>query len=671
MILLTILLQAASVVHAADTLSFGQTSRVTVKAPALEATTPAFVTVIKPADLQKAELSLPEILAQTPGVHLQSMGGLGSFTTVSIRGTTAENVRVYLDGVLLNQAAGGPVNLGNVPLASVDRIEIYRGSIPAQFAGSGMGGVVNIITKKTGKANTYDISATGGSFGTVAVTGRLGHSWTKVNYSLHSTYERSDNTYRYLDNNSTDLTVADDTTRVRRNNQYQLFDFQNKVDIPAGPLALTGQAGLTWSERGVPGVGTYPATHKTRFTEYRAMTEVAYRWRELIKDHIKVEGKVYATYDSSIFLDTLTVNDPLTPLDAELATYKQNNTFRSWLAGSRHTIQYLWPPFQTVSLHLEYKYEGVEYQNRAIAGYTPVRPSYRHAVSGTIADDLSLCNEKLRLSLAWHREYVQSASSTNRFVQGLTQDATYILDQIYDNPTIGLLYQLPHSIQLKANSGWYYRMPSTFELFGSTGKYLGNSALKPERTVTVDGGVRVQSRYLTGEMTGFYNRLYDLILNISNERFVKPQNIAEAENYGLEATWASTYHWFKASGNVSWQHPVNMSTVYNYAYYGYILPDRPQVDLFNRMEWAWRAWTVYHEYSYIGLNYRDVNNTRLWPARHLHAAGVEYKLLSDRLKVSGMIKNILDRSYMDLYGYPLPGRQLYLNVSYTDKPAGK
>lgn len=63
-------------------------------------------------------------------------------------GSSADQVSIYLDGILLNTASSGAVNLADLPLDNVEKIEVYRGTSPAKFAASGIGGVVNIVTKK-------------------------------------------------------------------------------------------------------------------------------------------------------------------------------------------------------------------------------------------------------------------------------------------------------------------------------------------------------------------------------------------------------------------------------------------------------------------------------------------------------------------------------------------
>ena len=69
------------------------------------------------------------------------MGGLGQFSTVSIRGSSAEQVLVLLDGVRLNTGGGGSVDFSTIPLDSIERIEVIRGGGTTLYGSDAIGGV--------------------------------------------------------------------------------------------------------------------------------------------------------------------------------------------------------------------------------------------------------------------------------------------------------------------------------------------------------------------------------------------------------------------------------------------------------------------------------------------------------------------------------------------------
>jgi iron complex outermembrane receptor protein len=86
----------------------------------------AQVTVIEVGE-QAASESIAEIVERSAGVHIRRLGGLGDFSSVSIRGSTWRQVQVYIDGIPLNPDGISSVNLSELPTGALSRIEVWRG----------------------------------------------------------------------------------------------------------------------------------------------------------------------------------------------------------------------------------------------------------------------------------------------------------------------------------------------------------------------------------------------------------------------------------------------------------------------------------------------------------------------------------------------------------------
>ena len=135
------------------------------------------MTVIRPKEFKGEQKSLPDFLKMVPGVHVREVNGKGQYTTVTVRGSTAAQVGVFVDGVLTNLGGDAAVDISTIPVSNVERIEVYRGYIPARFAGTFIGGVINIVTKKPKKAQgSAEIgpSSFGGKKASVEVTAPVG-----------------------------------------------------------------------------------------------------------------------------------------------------------------------------------------------------------------------------------------------------------------------------------------------------------------------------------------------------------------------------------------------------------------------------------------------------------------------------------------------------------------
>ncbi|SDE11496.1 TonB-dependent receptor plug domain-containing protein [Sporomusa acidovorans] len=168
---------------------------------------PGTVTVIRPSDYRGEQKSLAELLKTVPGVHVREVNGKGQYTTVSVRGSTAAQVGVFVDGVLFTLGGDAAADISTIPIKNVERIEVYRGYIPARFGGTFMGGVINIVTKRPTKS---DISASvgkssyGGYKGSLEVDAPLGKGSLMVGVNR----EQSDGDFPYT-NYSSSLAVAD------------------------------------------------------------------------------------------------------------------------------------------------------------------------------------------------------------------------------------------------------------------------------------------------------------------------------------------------------------------------------------------------------------------------------------------------------------------------------
>lgn len=109
------------------------------------------VTVIDGDAIEKsAAPDLPSLLKSYTGVSIASYGGQGATANVYLRGMSATQTLVLINGVRAGTATSGTTSLFNIPLGSIERIEIAKGAHSAQYGADAMGGVINIITRQGG-----------------------------------------------------------------------------------------------------------------------------------------------------------------------------------------------------------------------------------------------------------------------------------------------------------------------------------------------------------------------------------------------------------------------------------------------------------------------------------------------------------------------------------------
>ena len=130
--------------------------------PLSKATVP--VTVI---DREQIELSmatdLAELLRFEAGIDIGRNGGPGQATSVFLRGTESNHTLVLVDGVRINPGTIGGAAIQHIDPQVIERIEIVKGTRSALFGTDAIGGVINIITRRSTRPYA-DIGMGAGSF---------------------------------------------------------------------------------------------------------------------------------------------------------------------------------------------------------------------------------------------------------------------------------------------------------------------------------------------------------------------------------------------------------------------------------------------------------------------------------------------------------------------------
>ena len=130
---------------------------------------PANISVVTREDIRNTPaFDLPAVLRNHAGIDVRPLyGSLGMDAAVDLRGfgeTAASNTLILVDGLRLNPIDMGSINWSAVPLESIQRIEIIRGAGTVLYGDRASGGVINIVTDKSGRPRAA-VTATAGSFG--------------------------------------------------------------------------------------------------------------------------------------------------------------------------------------------------------------------------------------------------------------------------------------------------------------------------------------------------------------------------------------------------------------------------------------------------------------------------------------------------------------------------
>jgi iron complex outermembrane receptor protein len=204
-----------------------------------------FVAAVDLRERKERVDDLAAVLSQMVGVKVRQYGGLGDFATVSIRGSSASHVKVYLDGIPMNDAYTGVTNLADLPLGGVQRLEVYRGFAPPHLGSGAIGGAVNLVTtdrsrwSESGTLSDFEVYASYGSFDT---SRQLVSAWLqpwKSRLFLHASHTKTMGNFPFVNDNGTPVNNLDDEVIDRANNDFESHGITGRlgVDVPGLEVA--------------------------------------------------------------------------------------------------------------------------------------------------------------------------------------------------------------------------------------------------------------------------------------------------------------------------------------------------------------------------------------------------------------------------------------------------
>ena len=262
----------------------------------------ANISVITRQDIRNTPATnLPDVLSTRAGVDVRQFGGaMGRNATVDIRGfgsTATSNTLVLVDGLRLNPPDSGDIAWSSIPLESVERIEIIRGSGTVLYGDGATGGVINIITDKSGRPRAA-VTATLGTYGYKGADVQLANGNDKAYYNLFASYADANG---YRDNGQQDQQAASGRVGWLLDRGEVFADFAVYKESAGQPGAIFSTA-----YRNDP-TSTRTPFDTTERNGYRVRPGVSYRVNdrlaleaELAQDHQKLDVRsVFYAIDRS------------------------------------------------------------------------------------------------------------------------------------------------------------------------------------------------------------------------------------------------------------------------------------------------------------------------------------------------------------------------------------
>ena len=137
--------------------------------PTRELEVASSISVVTAEDIAARQVAtLPDLLKQVPGLNVVQSGGPGGQTSVFIRGTNSNHVKVLVDGIDVSDPSNpvGTFDFGPFLTQDIEKAEILRGPQSGLYGSDAIGGVIHIITKSGSGPLKFSAGAEAGSFDT-------------------------------------------------------------------------------------------------------------------------------------------------------------------------------------------------------------------------------------------------------------------------------------------------------------------------------------------------------------------------------------------------------------------------------------------------------------------------------------------------------------------------
>lgn len=593
--------------------------------------------------------SVGELLQGVPGVEIQNTGGLGNGKKISIRGSPTNQVLVLLDGMPLNDALMGEVDLSEVPINIIEKIEVYRGGTSPRFGGGAIGGVLNIITRDKFE-NNAQLNCMTGSWQLYQIEPSWSCSYGRFGCFVSYNYLQSQGDFPYSYETPDDRTIPEN----RINADLLSRNLFGHVSLGWGRHRICVKGGRVISNRGLPGKINYWTAY-ARANSRRDILGTQYVYNI---DHLQV------TIDLD-YCESGNENSNLWPAHAELR-YRR------------------YPPYhyeailKTSAINSTVQYSPLHWF-RCTAGYTGRLLRYRDSdlLTGkntTIgqAQDLShgvLLHQEWKHHFSWLSWRV-IVTPAIRYDEIVIDNAEIKRVEHQWSPGVGFLISVGdgNRFYLRSNLARSFRVPTFADLFYQDFRIKGKPDLLPEKSLNVDAsfGWRLTTwGDIAGQITAFRYNIDDLIVwRLGNFEVFSPFN-TDAEITGQEYSMelCSPEEFVTVLFSYSHLKPINKSnrrTTHNK-----ILPYKPQDSFKANINLKFDPWQGGIHYRNVGRRFVTESNTIEMPQYKVLDTDVSwsFRVSSAELKCKFSVFNITDERHEILEDMPLPPREWRLGLS--------
>ena len=578
----------------------------------------ADTTVITSDEIKRAGLSsLPQLLQQQPGIEVTNTGGPGKVSSINIRGTSSTHSIILIDGLRVGSSTTGTTAIQNIPLSQIERIEIVRGPVSSLYGQDGIGGVIQIFTKKGKKGFHPYVSAGYGRYQTKEMAAGVSAGNDSTSFALNLAGMNTDAFSAFVPNDNAGANTPNldgDTYRNRSVTSNLTHQFTDKVNIDFQYYLSTGR---NMFDNRFAGATYLNYKDKTKQEAYST----------------KLTGKINDNWESSLKIGKGT---------------DLNSAQQKFIAGANVPGEI--DKFETSQYQLAW-------QNNINFDYGSLVLLYDYLKEeiDTTTDYDKDDRDNNGFVIAYNTQYEKHTLQTS-----LRED----INSQYDNETtgsIGYAYQINDQWKASSSFGTAFVAPSFNFLYNGSS---ANPDLKPETSKNIEASLNYSENSTSVSLTAYQNTIDDFIISNFDTGYT-PENLNKAKIQGMTLAADHFLGNLQIKGSVTTESPSNEDTDKD-------LPLRANLYGSAHLNYYVQDWIFGVEQISSGSRYNDADNT-VEIAGYMLTNLVTNYVFNEKFTVNVRLDNALDKDYALAYtgnpsttgfAYQTPGRSLSANLRY-------
>ena len=639
------------------------------------------VTVIDMSNLRGTVSSVQDILLKTVGITLRSSGGVGSSSRISVRGLEGKRIGFFIDELPLGEQTDY-IDINDIPIDMIDRIEIYKGVVPARFGGSSLGGAINIVIRE------YPDKYADLSYGYESYNTHKAQGVFKRNLKQRGLVFGIGGGYTSSDNNYTFDSPFQEGLRITRNH-----DKYHKLIIGG-----SFKAKKWWFDE----VELEPVFVKT----YKEIQGIEYDIREahsqslmtglsnkLEKDNFLTEGLNLDMFNGLVltkmnFIDKATRryewDGSSYPTPSRYGgeagyNYPSDSDDKKLTFINKTNLEYILTERHSLNINSVFSMANGtpkdDLKTLSLGKQVNFDSQMRSWISGLTYDFRTLNDVFLNSLTVRHYMYTMHTQMAPLFVPGKYDVDVSKSDFGVNN---AMRYRFLPSLMGKLSAGYEVRIPSETELLGDGIAVIPSPDLLPERNLSANLGFLFD---LTGkhptnaqiEMNFFYMYLQDMIRYTAGLIGAQYQNFGEMRTLGVEfEAKADVLPSLYLYGNTTYQDLRDTrayepeSTVPNPTK-NKRMPNIPYLMANAGLEFhrenlfggTGQNTRLFADIAFVEEYYYDFEMTQLQKRRIPRSTtidiGFEHSFLNNKIFLSGKVRNITNEKTLSEFNRPLMG----------------